>query len=132
MSMEPDRELERDPYLAACLRAAEGEIPVDEVDWNALRASVVERAELPLRRLRKRSRPRRWAGPVVSLAAAAGIAAVALLGGLDRKPAAAPTDATSVAIEEVMRSDLTDQEFGIVASGRENTVALLQIAANTD
>jgi hypothetical protein len=37
-----------------------------------------------------------------------------------------------VSIEEAMRSDLSDQEFGLVASGRTNADALLQIAANAD
>ena len=37
-------ELERDPSLAACLRAAEGDAPMDEVDWAALRESIAARA----------------------------------------------------------------------------------------
>jgi hypothetical protein len=139
MSRELNREeLERDPYLAACLRAAEGDAPMDEVDWAALRGSIEARAELPLARLRKRHRPARWRRPVVSLAAAAALAAVALVGGLDRGPAPAPVQTGTVAvtpgvsIEEAMRSDLSDQEFGLVASGRTNADALLQIAAASD
>lgn len=140
MSIESNREeLDRDPYLAACLSAAEGEVPVDQVDWAALREAVRSRAELPLERIRIRSRRRhRWTAPLVSLAAAACVAAVALVGGLHRGPTAGPAEAgpvataPSVTIEEAMRSDLSDQEFGIVASGRGNTVALLQIAAGSD
>jgi hypothetical protein len=133
-------ELERDPYLAACLRAAEGDAPMDEVDWDALRGSIQARAELPLARLRSRPRAARWRRPLVSLAAAAAIAAVALVGGLNRGPSspAAPVQTSTVAvtpgvsIEEAMRADLSDQEFGLVASGRTNADALLQIAANAD
>ncbi len=131
-------ELERDPYLAACLRAAEGDAPMEEVDWTALRGSIGARAELPLARLRNRRRSARWRRPVVSLAAAAALAAVALVGGLHRSPAPAPVQTGTVAvmpgvtIEEAMRSDLSDQEFGLVASGRTNADALLQIAANAD
>jgi len=131
-------ELERDPYLAACLRAAEGDAPMDEVDWVALRESITASAELPLARLRKERRPARWHRPVVSLAAAAALAAVVLVGGLYRSPAPAPVQTGTVAvtpgvsIEEAMRSDLSDQEFGLVASGRTNADALLQIAANAD
>jgi tRNA A37 threonylcarbamoyladenosine synthetase subunit TsaC/SUA5/YrdC len=51
-------------------------------------------------------------------------------------PAAAPSAQISIApgltVEDAMRADLSDQEFGIIASGRENTQVLLQIAANTD
>jgi hypothetical protein len=131
-------ELERDPYLAACLRAAEGDAPMDEVDWDALRGSIRSRAELPLARLRNRPRPARWRRPLVSLAAAAAIAAVALVGGLRHDPSPAPVQAGTVAvapgvsIEEAMRADLSDQEFGLVASGRTNADALLQIAAASD
>lgn len=139
MSLELNREeLDRDPYLAACLRAAEGEVPMDEVDWSSLRASIESRAALPLARMRRRSRPRRWTGPIVSLAAAAGIAAVALVGTLHRAPTATPAQSAQVAIapgltiEDAMRADVSDQEFGILISGRENADALLQIAANSD
>ena len=131
-------ELERDPYLAACLRAAEGDAPMDEVDWAALRESIEARAELPLARLRKARRPARWHRPVVSLAAAAALAAIALVGGTHRDSTPPPVQTGTVAvtagvsIEEAMRSDLSDQEFGLVASGRTNADALLQIAANAD
>ena len=139
MSMELNREeLDRDPYLASCLNAALGEVPMDEVDWTALRGKLHDRAELPLKRLRARSHPRRWRGPFISLAAAAGVAAVALLGAPygGPSPTAAPSAQISIApgltVEDAMRADLSDQEFGIIASGRENTQVLLQIAANTD
>jgi hypothetical protein len=131
-------ELERDPYLAACLRAAEGDAPMDEVDWDALRGSIQSRAELPLARLRNRPHHARWRGPLVSLAAAAALAAVALVGGLRHDAAPTPVQTGTVAmtpgvsIEEAMRADLSDQEFGLVASGRTNADALLQIAAASD
>jgi predicted exporter len=44
-----------DPRLVSALRSVEAEPPVDEVDWDALRAGLNARAELPLARLRARA-----------------------------------------------------------------------------
>jgi len=64
----------RDPELAALLRSATPQPPMDDVDWEHLRGVANSRAELPLARLRtpaSRPRIRAW----LPLGAAAGIAA---------------------------------------------------------
>ncbi|HEX8212288.1 MAG TPA: hypothetical protein VF584_19085 [Longimicrobium sp.] len=64
----------RDPELAALLRSATPQPPMDDVDWEHLRGVANSRAELPLARLRtpaRRPRVRAW----LPLGAAAGIAA---------------------------------------------------------
>lgn len=69
-------ELTRDPGLAAALRALDG--PAPEPEWDALRARITASAQLPLARRRRVLGVRRGLRALVPLAAAAGIAAVAL------------------------------------------------------
>lgn len=68
----------RDPQLAALLRTATPQPPMDDVDWQRLRGVANSRAELPLARLRtpaRRPRLHAW----LPLSAAAGIAASLIL-----------------------------------------------------
>ena len=126
-----DLEIRPDPLLAAALRSAEGEPPLDAVDWDALRTTVRERAELPLARRRRPARTPRWLAPLVPLAAAASVAMALWVGGLtsDRAaPAAARAASGGVTTEEVLRADVSEQEFRLLVSGRSNPDVLLALA----
>jgi hypothetical protein len=73
----------RDPKLVAALRRHEGDPPLDAVDWERMLRTVTARAELPLARLRRTATwwgcTAGWARAAIPLAAAAGIALVALV-----------------------------------------------------
>jgi hypothetical protein len=103
-------DLTRDPELATALRGALGDVP--EPDWARLHASVAARAELPLARLRRETRPaaRSWrrVRPLVPLAAAAGIAAAALA--ISLRPASPPplTEADLRMVDQIVESQLPD------------------------
>jgi len=135
---QKENEILRDPEIAAALRMIEAEPPLAEVDWEALRSTIVARAELPLAQRRTRSARRaRWTRPLVPLAAAASIALAVWVNGLGRTdPATAPiaADAESellaptVTPEDVFQADLTKQEFRHLVSGRANADALLLVA----
>lgn len=135
MSSDHDRSTrhpatDRRPRRARC-----GEPPMDEVDWESLRRSIAARAEIPLARRRAarpaagggRARPRR----LVSLAVAAVLAAAVWLGelpGISRGTTGAVS--TSAQIDEVLRLDLTEQEFRLLVTGRAEPEALLAIAVD--
>ena len=135
--MQEENEIRRDPEIAAALRLIENEPPLEQVDWSALRSSIVARAEMPLARRRTRSaRLFRWTRPLVPLAAAASIALAVWANGLGRsEPITAPIAesdaeivAPSVSPEDLFQADLTEQEFRHVVSGRANADALLLVA----
>jgi negative regulator of sigma E activity len=138
MTYEENNEIERDPELAAALRLVEPEPPFAEVDWEALRLSVVARAELPLARRRTRSaRLSRWTRPLVPLTAAASVAlALWFTGqrGTQQTTTAAVAHsgpaavAPSVTPEDVFQADVSEQEFQNMVSGRANPDALLLVA----
>lgn len=133
-----ERELERDPVLAAALRWAEGEVPMDDVDWTALRSNIRERAELPLARRRAlQTVSRRWLRPVVPLAVAAGLAGVMWLGVYNADaptdPSLAPmqvSEAAATTFQEVLLSDVSDQEFRLLMAEHYDSDDLLLIAAS--
>ena len=136
--IQEDNEMYRDPELAAALRMIESEPPVAQVDWEALRSSIVARAELPLAQRRTRSaRLHRWARPLVPLAAAASIALAAWVNGaIGPSPVSNPIAdgngefvAPAVTPEDVFQADVSEQEFRLLVSGRANTDALLLMAA---
>lgn len=125
----------RDPELEAYLRWAEGEVPTSEVDWDALRRSTRERAELALARRRSSARRARWLRPLVPLAVAAGVGALALFEPQRASQSPSPSDpaaGTMASLEEVLRQDVSEQEFRLIVSERANPDDLLQIAANAD
>lgn len=74
-----DRDPSPDPELESALRSLGS--PPSGVDWERLRRSVSERAELPLARRRSASRARRlpWARAALPAAAAAAVALAVLL-----------------------------------------------------
>ena len=136
--MHEEKEILRDPEIAAALRMIEAEPPLAEVDWDALRSTIVARAELPLAQRRTRSaRLARWTRPLVPLAAAASIALAVWVNGLGHTdPGTAPiaADAESEIVaptatpEDIFQADLTEQEFRHVVSGRATADALLLVA----
>jgi|GEM_PF-1949357 len=102
-------DLTRDPALSAALRGAMGDAP--EPDWDRLRSSVAARAEMPLARRRREARPRPWtrARSLLPLAAAAGIAGLAISLATPR-PANPPplTDADRRMVEQIVDAQLSD------------------------
>ena len=130
-----EQEIKPDPAIAAALRWIDGEPPMAEVDWTALRSAVRSSAELPLARRRARStRVRRWTGALIPLAAAASVALTLWIGSgaLDGSGTIAEGEPTvparAMSAEEVFRSDLSEQEFRLLVSGNAHPDALLMIA----
>lgn len=132
-----DQELEPDPVVGAALRWAEGEVPMDEVDWVAMRTNIRGRAALPLARRRAlEATSPRWVRPLVPIAAAASIAVLLWTGALDFGGAAtvdvAPVTVTAVnqpTIREALLSDVSEQEFRLLMAERNDADELLLIAA---
>ena len=133
--MKQENEMLRDPEIAAALRLVEAEPPLHEVDWEALRSTIVARAELPLAQRRARSaRLARWTRPLVPLAAAASIALAVWVNGLgapespiaEVTPEAAAPAAGS--LEDVFQADVSEQEFRHMVSGRANAGDYLMVA----
>lgn len=129
---------ERDPIIAAALRWVEGDVPTDDVDWSAMRTNIRNRAELPLARRRAlHTASSRWLRPLVPLAVAAGVGAVMWIGALRGADPVAPSLApvsvgTAIGaptLQEVLLSDLSDQEFRLIVADRNDTDELLLIAA---
>ena len=142
-------ELPPDPELRAALLAAVPGPPPESVNWAALSAAVVARADAPLARRRRRHAWRgawqsarragawAWLRPALPLALAAGLAAVLLWPRPDPRAAdpapagplatsAAPHSATPSA--EMLLADVSDEEFGRIVSGRADPAALLRLA----
>lgn len=113
-------EIERDPVIAAALRGTDD---APAVDWNALRARVASQAELPLARRRRALSLRRGLRTVVPLAAAAGIAAVALRGVPSREPPLTQED--RAVVEEILTLSTPDQ-VGLLMTGEAAEQAMLE------
>lgn len=136
MKVEMNQPMERDPMIGAALRWAEGEVPMDEVDWSAMRSSIRGRAEMPLaRRRRARTRPTRWLRPLIPLAAAASVAVLIWTGGVGRDgpttiaPSVVGT-AYQISVQEALLADMTEQEFRRVVADRNDPDELLLIAVS--
>lgn len=133
-----DQELQPDPLVGAALRWAEGEVPLDDVDWSAMRTNIRNRAALPLARRRAiHLASPRWVRPLLPLAAAASIAALAWTGAIggDGPGAASMAPVTvgaapQASIQEALLSDMSDQEFRLLMAGRNDADELLMIAAS--
>jgi hypothetical protein len=130
------QEMRPDPLLGAALRWAEGEVPVDEVDWSAMRTTIRSRAALPLARRRASAKPR-WVRPVIPIAAAASIAVLLWAGGIGRDgptgaavSVAAPGATYQLSIQEALLADMSEQEFRLLVSDRNDPDDLLMIAAS--
>lgn len=94
-----------DEALGSALRQIVPDPPVERVDWRALRAAVLARAELPLARLRRRQRwwevTAGWARAAVPTAAAAGVLLALAVGALDREPSRKLSPASREAVTQV-------------------------------
>ena len=132
-----DQELQPDPLVGAALRWAEGEVPLDDVDWAAMRSNIRSRSSLPLARRRAiQVASPRWVRPLLPIAAAASIAVLLWTGGLDFG-GSAPIDVAPVtvganpaSIREALLSDVSDQEFRLLMAERNDADELLLIAAD--
>jgi hypothetical protein len=105
----------RDPELAALLRSATPQPPMDDVDWEHLRGVANSRAELPLARLRtpaRRPRVRTW----LPLGAAAGIAA-SLVFALRPAPAPGPLPAEEARIVDAIVAESLPSNVDQMLSG---------------
>ncbi|HST57682.1 MAG TPA: hypothetical protein VLK84_03270, partial [Longimicrobium sp.] len=112
-------DMNRDPVLGAALRDAYGDAP--EMDLDALRARVSAAAELPLA-ARRRSRARsRGLRALVPLAAAAGIAAVAVATLPERRVPLSQAD--EAVVQEILDLSVPG-EVGALMSGEAADQAL--------
>ena len=114
-------EMNRDPELGAALHELRGDAPA--VDWDALRARVSAGAELPLARRRRSRSLGRGLRAVLPLAAAAGIAAVALTALPARRPPLSQADQAMV--EEILDLSVPG-EVGALMTGEAADEALLE------
>jgi hypothetical protein len=118
----------RDPELGALLAAVSGEAPVNEVDWEALRQRTVERAQAAkVERRSLRRRVRAFLGTAMA-------ASVALLFMLTRSGdvgggASLSGDPT---LDEILASDVSDEELRALLAGAGGVEALLLLAASED
>lgn len=131
------QDIRRDPLVGAALRWADGEVPLDEVDWAAMRTTIRNRASLPLARRRARSVRPKWLTPLIPLAAAAGIAMVIWTGipgsdapGVNGTAVAASGAAYQLSMQEALLADMSEQEFRMFVAERSDPDALLMIAAS--
>lgn len=130
-------ELRPDPLIGAALRWAEGEVPLDDVDWSAMRTTIRSRAAMPLARRRSARRGvSRWIRPLIPIAAAASVAMVVWTGGIGRGGPTGPAvqqtaaAASQITIQEALLTDLSEQEFRVLVSARTDADELLMIAAS--
>ena len=122
--------MERDRELGALLAAVSGRAPVDEVDWDELRRRTVARASsarLHGSGLRKR---------VSALLGTALAASVALLFMVTRSGdgggRAAAFGADPPTLEEILASDVSDDQLRELLAGAGGVEALLLLAASED
>lgn len=113
-------EMKRDPQLGAALRDLYGEAP--PLDGDALRARMSAAAQLPLARRRRGRAAGRGLRAVLPLAAAAGIAAVAVATWPERQPQL--TRADEAVVEEILDLSVPG-EVGALMSGEAAEQALL-------
>lgn len=117
-------ENDRDPALAAALRGLEG--AADPPDWGALHARLSAAAQLPLARRRRARSLRRGLRAVVPLAAAAGIAAVALRALPDGEPRLSQEE--RAVVDEILTLSTPDQ-VGLLMTGEAAERAMLEAVA---
>jgi hypothetical protein len=134
MNRDVRQERISDPVLAAAFAELRSDLP-DADQLETLRRSINRRAELLLARKRTR-----WYGvvprPLIPIAMAASIAFALWVGpglvselGIPGEPAAfvAQTEEEAILLE-ALGSDLTEQEFRLLVTGRANPEALLAFA----
>jgi hypothetical protein len=116
-------ELSRDPALAAALRGLDAPTAA-EPEWDALRARITASAALPLARRRRALGLRRRLRAVVPLAAAAGIAALAL-GGLSDHNEPRLSQEERAVVEEILTLS-TPHQVELLMTGQAAEQALLE------
>lgn len=134
MIREDRQDTVMDPTLAAAMAELRAE-PLPEVDWDRLRRSINERAELPLAR-RRGGRARWLPRPLVPIAVAASIAFGLYLGPGVMEEMRVQDPSAQIAIDfdeerilsEALGGDLTEQEFRLLVTGRSNPEHLLAFA----
>lgn len=120
-------EMNRDPALGSALRELYGDVP--QPDWDALRARAAAGAQLPLARRRRGGSRSRAMRAVLPLAAAAGIAAVALATLPGRRPPPL-SRADEAMVEEILHLSVPG-EVGALMSGEAADQALLEAVAGS-
>ena len=135
MKRHDRRERSADPLLEEGFAALDDDMPAD-VEWERLRRSIRDQAA-PVFANRRKQRYMSQLRPLMTLAAAASIAGALLVapGLFERFPDSAPVvaeapvtrDAEQVLVE-ALDSDLTDDEFRLVVSGRAYPEELLAFA----
>ena len=115
-------EITRDPALTAALRGLDGP-PAPEPDWAALRTRVAAAAELPLARRRRTLPLRRGLRAIVPLAAAAGIAALALRALPGNEPKLSQEE--RAVVDEILTLSTPDQ-VGLLMTGEAAEQAMLE------
>ncbi|MEJ7810830.1 MAG: hypothetical protein WKG32_10520 [Gemmatimonadaceae bacterium] len=136
----------RDPRLSAELRRVEGDLPLERVDWAAMRRTAAERAALPLARLRRGRAwweyAAGWARTAVPAAVAAGILLAAVLArGNDSSDsqsvapssavASAPAGASAArdALESAVTRNVAERGFVDAVVGPVDSAWLLEAVA---
>lgn len=118
--------MERDPELGALLARVSGEAPVDQVEWDALRRGAVERASaVSVRRFALRRRVRAFLGTAMA-------ASVALLFMVTRSGnvGSGELSAGDPTLDEILSSDVSDEELRALLAGAGGVDALLLLAAS--
>jgi hypothetical protein len=126
------RDPPRDPEIAGWLSAAGIEDGAMEVDGVGLHAAIMERAKLPLARLRLQPQwweyAARWALPAVPVAMAASIAIAFVVSALAPTGFGTLPDTAFVAlpsIEDVITHPVPSEEYDLLVSSAGDTDALL-------
>lgn len=122
-------EMNRDPALGAALRDLYGDTP-PAPEWDALRARVTADAALPLARRRRARSLGRSLRTVLPVAAAAGIAAIAIATLPERQPPRLSA-ADQAVVEEILHLSVPG-EVGALVSGEAADQALLEAVAGEE
>jgi hypothetical protein len=104
-----------DPRLREALDLAAA-TPEDSVDWDALRAGVRTRAEMPLARQRRRRNRSRWVRTAAPAAVAAALAALMATGVFRTELAGDPDVALGLhpVVEQVLGVEISEFEMDLL------------------
>ena len=119
--------MERDPELGALLAKVSGEAPVEDVDWEQLRRRIEgSTALLILSARRARRRMRAFIGTAMA-ASVALLFMVTRSGDVGSGEGALGANPTT---EEILASDVSDDELRALLAGAGDVEALLLLAAS--